>query len=141
LAERSPDPSAYPGIDPGALMPGSLVFQPPPRRVSLTDFRVWWAYVPAASWRHPRGPGSDLVGREDHPVVHVAYEDALAYAAWAGKSLPTEEEWEFAARGGIESAVYVWGNEFSPDGRMMANTWQGEFPWRNLVLDGYEGTS
>ena len=107
------------------------------------DLRVpsWWHYVPGANWRQPEGPGSKLNGRDHHPVVHVAYEDAEAYAAWAGKSLPTEAEWEFAARGGLEGATYVWGNEFAPRGRMMANTWQGEFPWQNLETDGYEGTS
>jgi formylglycine-generating enzyme required for sulfatase activity len=109
--------------------------------VGLTDHRAWWAYVPGASWLHPEGPGSNLNGRDRHPVVHVAYEDAEAYVRWAGKALPTEAEWEFAARGGLESAVYVWGNEFAPGGRVMANTWQGRFPWENLATDGYEGTS
>jgi formylglycine-generating enzyme required for sulfatase activity len=109
--------------------------------VDLRDFRNWWAYVPGASWEHPEGPESGIGGRERHPITHVAYEDAQAYAAWAGKELPTESEWEFAARGGIEGATFVWGDEFAPRGRMMANTWQGEFPWQNLSLDGFDGTS
>src|SRR5205807_8374033 len=101
----------------------------------------WWEYVQGGEWRHPEEPGSTLDGRERHPVVHVAYQDVEAYAAWAGKSLPSEAEWEFAARGGLEGAIYAWGDEFAPRGRMMANTWQGEFPWQNLLTDGYERTS
>ena len=109
--------------------------------MDLSDYHNWWAYVPGASWKHPEGPGSDLSGRNRHPVTHVAYEDAEAYARWVGKELPTEAEWEVAARGGLVGAIFAWGNQFAPDGRMMANTWQGEFPWQNLNLDGYEGTS
>ena len=141
LAERAPNPDDYPGIDPALLVPGSLVFRQPQRRINTNDYRLWWAYVPGACWKYPGGAGSTLDGRDRHPVVHVAYEDAEAYAAWAGKSLPTEAEWEFAARGGLEGAAYVWGDEFAPQGRLMANTWQGEFPWQNLKSDGYERTS
>jgi formylglycine-generating enzyme required for sulfatase activity len=141
VAERPPDPKEYPGVNPAVLVPGSLVFRRPLHRVSLKDHRAWWAYVPGARWKYPEGPGSTLADREDHPVVHVAFEDAEAYAAWSGRTLPTEAEWEFAARGGLENATFVWGDEFVPEGRMMANTWQGEFPWQNLKSDGFEGTS
>jgi formylglycine-generating enzyme required for sulfatase activity len=141
VAERAPDASAYPDADPDLLVPGSLVFDPPDHPVDLRDPSNWWAYRPGAQWRHPEGPSSTLHGRDRHPVTHVAPEDAEAYAAWRGKALPTEAEWEFAARGGLEGAVFVWGNEFAPKGTMMANTWQGEFPWQNLVTDGFEATS
>jgi sulfatase modifying factor 1 len=141
VAERPLDPADFPGADPALLVPGSLVFHPTEGPVDLRDYRNWWSYVPGACWTRPNGPGSSLGGRERHPVVHVAYEDAEAYTAWAGKSLPTEAEWEFAARGGLEGAIFVWGDEFAPKGRMMANTWQGEFPWQNLELDGYAGIS
>lgn len=141
LAERPLNPDDYPGATVELLVPGSLVFQKPAQRVDLNDYTNWWAYVPGADWRHPEGPGSDLVGREQHPVVHVAYEDAEAFAKWAGKALPTEAQWEYAARGSLENAVYTWGDEFAPDGRLMANTWQGDFPWENSLLDGYERTA
>jgi formylglycine-generating enzyme len=141
VAETSPNAVDFPDADPAQLVPGSLVFTPPARPVSLDDFRAWWAWVPGAQWRHPDGPGSTLHGLELHPVTHVAYMDAVAYAAWAGKELPTEPEWEFAARGGLEGATYAWGDEFAPRGRMMANTWQGNFPVHNDLLDGYDRTS
>ncbi len=141
VAERPPDPKDYPGVDPTLLVPGSLVFHRPPHRVSVRDSHAWWMYLPGACWYHPEGPYSNINGRDHHPVIHVAYEDAKAYAEWAGKTLPTEAEWEFAARGGLENAAFVWGDEFAPNGQLMANTWQGEFPWQNLQSDGYEGTS
>lgn len=141
VAERTPDPADYPGAKPELLVPGSAVFRKPARRVDLRYPYEWWSYVPGADWRHPRGPDSSIDGLGDHPVVHVAYEDAEAYARWAGKDLPTEAEWEFAARGGLDGATYAWGDEFLPGGRIMANTWQGEFPIQNLVLDGFEWTA
>jgi formylglycine-generating enzyme required for sulfatase activity len=141
VAERPIDPAAFPGADPALLRPGGLVFHRPTGRADLRDWRRWWEYVPGASWRAPRGPASGIDGTDDHPVVQVAYEDAEAYARWAGKELPTEAEWERAARGGLEGAAYVWGEELAPGGRHQANTWQGDFPRRNLRLDGWEWTS
>ena len=141
VAERPLDPADFPGADPAQLVPGSLVFRPSRGPVALDDWRNWWAYVPGACWQRPEGPGSDTYTRGRHPVVQVAYEDAEAYATWAGKALPTEAEWERAARGGAEGRTFAWGDEFAPGGRMMANTWQGEFPWENLLHDGYAGTS
>jgi sulfatase modifying factor 1 len=131
LAERAPDPDAYPGADPALLVPASAVFRPPKGPVDLRDPYSWWAAVPGANWRHPRGPQSSLKGLDDHPVTHIAWEDAEAYAAWAGTALPTEAEWERAARGGLDGADYAWGDELAPGGRRMANTWEGEFPSRN----------
>jgi sulfatase modifying factor 1 len=141
VAERQLDPEEYPDADPSLLVPGSLVFHKTRGPVDLRNVGNWWSYLPGACWRHPEGEGSNLGGRERHPVVHVAHEDAETYARWAGKELPTEAEWEFAARGGLEGKTYAWGDEFSPRGKMMANTWQGQFPWQNLKTDRYEGTS
>jgi formylglycine-generating enzyme len=141
VAERPPDPADYPDADPALLVPGSLVFRRTEGPVDLRDFRNWWAYLPGADWRHPGGPRTTCRARGEHPVTHVAYPDAQAYAAWAGKELPTEAEWEYAARGGLDAAVYAWGDDFAPHGQLMANTWQGRFPWENLGTDGYEGTS
>ncbi|HZP75501.1 MAG TPA: formylglycine-generating enzyme family protein [Pseudolabrys sp.] len=140
-SERMPDPALYPDADPALLVPGSAVFRKPDRPVSLHYAQAWWTYVPGADWRHPQGPDSDIAGRDEHPVVHVSYEDACAYAMWAGKALPTEAEWEFAARGGLEGATYAWGEEERPQGRLMANTWQGRFPFENLGAEGHKGTS
>jgi formylglycine-generating enzyme len=141
VSERSPDPALYPGAPPEALVPASIVFTPPPGPVPLDGIERWWSLVPDADWRHPEGPGTSVDGREDHPVTHVAYEDAAAYAEWAGKALPTEAEWERAARGGLDDVEFAWGDELVPDGVHMANTFQGTFPWANTVADGWERTS
>jgi len=141
LAEKPLDPTLYPGARPEMLRPGALVFRMTAGPVDTSQMAHWWHWTPGAQWRHPEGPGSDLAGREDHPVIHIAYEDAQAYALWAGKALPSEAEWEFAARGGLEGRDYVWGNEVSPGGVFMANTWQGPFPWRNFASDGFSGTA
>jgi formylglycine-generating enzyme required for sulfatase activity len=141
LAERSPDPAQNPDADPKLLRAGSVVFHPTPGPVALNDPGRWWAYVPGTSWRAPWGPRSDNAGRADHPVTHVAFEDAEAYAEWAGKQLPSEAEWEYAARGRLDGAVFAWGDEQRPGGELMANYWQGEFPWRNTGAKGWRGTS
>jgi sulfatase modifying factor 1 len=141
VAEITPDPKDYPGMLPHMIYAGSLMFSPPGHPVDLRDFSQWWTFAKGANWRHPYGPGSNIRGLDDHPVVHVAFSDALAYAKWAGKDLPTEAEWEFAARGGLDGAEFAWGDEFTPAGRHMANTWQGEFPRQNINADGFERTS
>lgn len=140
-AERPANAADYPGARAELLAPSSIVFAKPNHRVDLRNAYNWWAYVQGADWRHPRGPKTSIDTLENHPVVHVAYQDVEAYCAWAGKELPTEAEWEFAARGGLEGADYAWGSEWAPDGKIRANTWQGEFPIQNLVTDGFEWTS
>jgi sulfatase modifying factor 1 len=139
VAERAPTAEEFPDAPPENLVAGSVVFTPPDHAVPLDSHFRWWSYVHGADWRHPEGPGSDIAGREDYPVVHVAYEDAEAYAKWAGKRLPTEAEWEFAARGGLAGALYPWGNEFLADGRFMANTHQGHFPDVDTRADTHGG--
>ena len=141
FAETVPDPKNYPGSLPGMIFAGSLVFTPPGHRVDLRNWGAWWTLLEGADWRHPYGPKSNINVLDNHPVVHVAYSDALAYAQWAGKELPTEAEWEFAARGGLDGAEYAWGDEFAPGGRHMANTWQGNFPHENKCVDGFDRTS
>ena len=141
LAERPLNPEEFPGAPVENLLPGSMVFHKTRGTVDLRNSANWWVWTPGANWQHPFGLRSTLEGLEKHPVVHIAYEDAEAYAHWAGKELPTEAEWEFAARGRLDGARFTWGDEHFPAGRAMANTWQGEFPWQNLLTDGYEGTS
>jgi formylglycine-generating enzyme required for sulfatase activity len=141
MAERPANQDDYPGLQPDKLIPSSAVFIRPKQRIDPRDHYNWWVYVSGANWRHPRGPASSVKKFADHPVVHMAYEDAEAYAKWAGKKLPTEAEWEFAARGGLDGAEFVWGDEMTPDGEHMANIWQGEFPYRNTLDDGFEYTA
>ena len=141
FAEIPPNAADYPDARPEMLFAGSLVFIQPPGPVDLRDFTNWWHYVRGADWRHPYGAGDSRGPLADHPVVHVTYGDAEACARWEGKELPTEAEWEFAARGGLESADYAWGDQFLPNGSHMANTWQGRFPWEHTAVDGYDRTS
>jgi sulfatase modifying factor 1 len=139
VSEQKLNPADYPTVDPANLVPGSAVFMPPDHKVGLNDPLQWWKYVAGASWQHPFGSLSSIKGIENHPVVHVCYDDALAYANWAGKRLPTEAEWEFAARGGKPAATYYWGNELHPNGKMMSNNFQGYFPYHDEGSDGYKG--
>jgi formylglycine-generating enzyme required for sulfatase activity len=141
VAEIAPDPADYPGMPIEMAKAGSLVFRRTAGPVDLHDFTRWWEFCFGADWRHPMGPDSRVDELQDHPVVHIAHADAEAYAAWAGKSLPTEAEWEFAARGGLDGAEFAWGNELAPAGVMLANYWQGSFPYDNQLLDGWERTS
>jgi formylglycine-generating enzyme required for sulfatase activity len=140
-AEKIPNAEDYPGALPEMLKPASLVFIMTPGPVPLNNHFQWWDFVFGADWRHPTGPGSSIEGMEDHPVVHVSYEDARAYAEWAGKDLPTEAEWEYAARGGLEKAEFAWGDDLVPSGKHHANIWQGRFPFENSEEDGYTRTS
>ena len=141
VAEQVPAAELYPGADPEDLVPGALVFVMSKGPVDLRNYRNWWAWTRGAQWRHPTGPGSDLEGLSDHPVVHVAYEDAMAYCAWAGGTLPSEAEWEFAARGGLDGTRFTWGDDDPQEDEPVANTWQGRFPYENTEVDGYTRTS
>jgi formylglycine-generating enzyme len=141
FAETAPDPKNYPGALPHMIFAGSLVFTPPNRPVDLRNWGEWWTLMKGANWRHPYGPKSNINALDNHPVVHVTFGDALAYAQWAGKDLPTEAEWEYAARGGRDGAEFAWGDEFTPGGKHLANTWQGNFPRENQCEDGFERTS
>lgn len=139
VAEKKPTKEEFPGARDEDLVAGSVIFSPPAAKVGLNDYLQWWSWKNGADWKHPFGPGSDLKGKENYPVVHVCYEDAEAYAKWAGKRLPTEAEWEFAARGGKTGNLYAWGNELKPDGKYPANIFEGSFPDKDAALDGYAG--
>ena len=141
VAERPLDPKDFPGVPAEALKPGSLVFVEPKQADVRGSLAQWWAFVPGANWRHPEGPDSDLRDRTDHPVVHVAFEDCEAYAKWAGKRLPSEAEWEHAARGGLDGKTYAWGDTFRPGDKPLANTWEGRFPVENSLADGHLRTA
>lgn len=141
IAERTPKAEDFPGAPPENLAAGSVVFSPPTGPVPLDNHLRWWGYVKGAYWRHPEGPGSSIENRMNHPVVHIAWTDAAAYAKWAGKRLPTEAEWEFAARGGLDGKSFGWGDEFQPGGKSMANTFQGNFPNNNTAADGFRATA
>jgi len=141
VSERPPDPTLYPDLPPEEQIPESVVFIPPPPTVDRSQPLSWWALIAGADWRHPQGPDTSLDGLMQHPVVHVAFEDALAYADWAGKRLPSADEWEIAARGGLVDQDYAWGSEKTPEGRWLANVWQGPFPWVNQETDGWFWTS
>jgi formylglycine-generating enzyme len=141
VAERPLNPRDYPSVPPDKLVPGSAVFRPTSTPVPLDNPLQWWRYTPGADWKHPEGPSSNITGRQDHPVVHVAFEDVVAYAKWSNKRIPSETEFEFAARGGLDRNRYPWGNELSPAGKAVANTWQGRFPANDRGEDGYLGTS
>jgi len=140
-AEIAPDPADYPGAKASMLKAGGLVFTPPKKAVALDDWSQWWRFTFGAQWRRPHGKGSHIGGLDDHPVVQISCKDAEAYAAWVGKELPSESEWEFAARGGLDGAEFAWGDIFTPGGRHMANTWQGDFPLQNILADGWARTS